>query len=195
MDSELIDRLKSEALGAGASDVQLISADMIVVDEELGKICCLSKCPGYGSALSCPPHAMKPEQFKEILKDYEYALVIKFDIPMRIFNSDERYDFYRHAHELLTNLEIAAAAAGHKGSRGFAGGSCKELFCSSDAVCEALKDGGTCKHPDLSRPSASGLGVNFNELNKKLGWEGITSGQDEAGPEPMGMLESILLIG
>ncbi|MBN1288536.1 MAG: DUF2284 domain-containing protein [Actinobacteria bacterium] len=195
MNSELIDNLKKEALDAGASDVRLISAETIVIDEDLGNICGLSRCPGYGSALSCPPHAMKSGQFKELLSGYETALVLKFDIPMRILNSDERHDFSRHIHKLLTSLEKTAALAGYKNSRGFAGGSCKELYCADDDICEALKEKGKCRHPELSRPSASGLGVNFNVLNRSLGWEGVSGESDESGIEPFGMMEAILLIG
>jgi hypothetical protein len=64
------------------------------------------------------------------------------------------------------------------------------------AKCIVLDNNEDCRFPDQARPSLSGLGVNFLELSKTLGWqfERITK---DTNPDdvPMGMMAGMVLIG
>lgn len=164
----------------GVSDVQLISAESIMVEDRFRLHCEKPKCPGFGQALSCPPHSMTPSEFRELLKTYQTALVFKYDFPIGIFETDERDDAAKLIHETSAALEQHAKTLGFVKAKSFAGGSCKLIFCKEFADCQALGETGVCRFPDLAKVSMSGLGVNFHELSKLLGWQMM---KDEHGAE------------
>ena len=58
-----------------------------------------------------------------------------------------------------------------------------------------LAANGACRHPEAARPSISGLGVNFFELARAVGWpiNKITRDSDP-GETPMGLMAGIVLL-
>ncbi|MDD9302346.1 MAG: hypothetical protein HUK40_08385 [Desulfobacter sp.] len=44
------------------------------------------------------------------------------------------------------------------------------MYCPEHLQCNVLNGDGKCRHPDLSRPSVSGYGINMNHLLKTAGW-------------------------
>jgi predicted metal-binding protein len=63
----------------GASEAVAIPATDIVVDERVVLKCLVPRCPFYGANLMCPPNVMPVSQFKNVLKCYHGAILLKTD--------------------------------------------------------------------------------------------------------------------
>ena len=82
-----LEGLRVNALHLGASDAKIISADMIPIEDEIIEMCKEPLCPGYGKSANCPPHAMKPPEARELVKDFQEAVLFKIDVPPAILLS------------------------------------------------------------------------------------------------------------
>jgi len=187
--------LRQHAVELGVSDARLIGAARIRVEDDLARICKEPGCPGYGLGANCPPHVMPPEAFRQLLRDYPRALVFKFDVPTEVLLGEGRFEVSRIVHETAAALERHAVACGFAAARGLAAGSCKRIFCASKKNCRVIEGDGNCRHPDAARPSISGLGVNFFELSRAVGWSihKITRDSNPADV-PMGLMAGIVLL-
>ncbi len=195
-DSDSLRVLIQKAFELGVSDAGIIPAQSIVVEDRFAEMCSSPQCPGYGLSPSCPPYVMKPAEFRALLTHYEHALVFKIDVPTEILLGDARLDVAKRIHEISAGIERLAKEKGYADSRGFAAGSCKLNFCSEYAQCVVLEKNEECRYPDQARESLSGLGVNFLELSKALGWPFEMITKDTAPDDvPMGMMAGMVLIG
>jgi predicted metal-binding protein len=187
--------LVQHALALGVGDARLIASDRIQVEEKLARICEDPGCPGYGQGANCPPHVMQPAAFRALLQRYPEALVFKFDVPTEILLGDERFEVARLVHETAAELECRALSCGYAAARGLAAGSCKRIFCVEEKDCQVLATHSVCRHPNAARPSISGLGVNFFELARAVGWSihRITRTSDPK-EVPMGLMAGIVLL-
>jgi predicted metal-binding protein len=187
--------LLRHALELGVSDARLIDAARIRVEDDLAKICKEPGCPGYGQGANCPPHVMQPEAFRRLLHDYPRAMVFKFDVPTEVLLGDGRFEVSRIVHETAADLERHALTCGYADARGLAAGSCRRIFCPGKKHCRVLEGDGGCRHPEAARPSISGLGVNFFELSRTVGWpiHKITSESNPADV-PMGLMAGMVLL-
>ncbi len=187
--------LIQQARNLGVGDIRLIASDRIQVEEKFARICRDPGCPSYGQGANCPPHVMPPSAFRELLVRYPEALVFKFDVPTEILLGDARFEVARLVHETAATLEEKALSCGYAAARGLAASSCKRIFCAVEKDCRVLAENGTCRHPDTARPSISGLGVNFFELARTVGWpvHKITRQSDPA-ETPMGLMAGIVLL-
>lgn len=188
-------QLLQYAAELGVSDARLIDAARIRVEDGLAKICKDPGCPGYGQGANCPPHVMKPDAFRQLLRNFPRALVFKFDVPTEVLLGDGRFEVSRIVHETAANLERQALACGYAATRGLAAGSCKRIFCAEETNCRVLEGDGDCRYPDAARPSISGLGVNFFELSRTVGWP-IHKITRDSNPDdvPMGLMAGIVLL-
>lgn len=191
-----MDNIIRYASELGASDARWVSADEIIVEDGLARLCESPRCPGYGQSPHCPPHVMSPRAFREILRSYGHALVFKFDVPTEILLGNERHEINRAVHETASGIQAFAADMGYANPMGLAAGSCKRVFCHDHRDCPALARNGRCRFPDSARPSMSGLGINFLELAKLLGWQmsKITKNSDP-NEAPMGLMAGMVLMG
>lgn len=179
----------------GVSDVVIISPDTIPVDKKFAGFCKEPGCPGYNQSMSCPPHAKDPDWFQSKIKSYTHALVFKYDVPTTSLLGNERLDLLGLIHETAAQLETFAKEKGLSRAKGFAGGSCKEVFCDDHANCKVVYEKGPCRNPDKARQSMSAAGINFLELSKSVGWEMkvITT---ETNPKkiPTGIVAGLVLL-
>lgn len=191
----LLNDLKQTAITAGASDAQVISADIIAVEDKIIRFCKNPHCPSYGKSLNCPPHCMKPDAFRSLKKDFKYGLIFKIDVPTEILLSEDQFKEFRKVYEIVAELESKALQAGYTRSRGLGAGSCKPVFCPEQA-CQALRKGESCRFPDIARPSMEAVGINVFKLIKQVGWE-IHKITEETDPEevPNGVLAGLVLVG
>jgi predicted metal-binding protein len=188
-------RLLQHAVEQGVSDARLIDTARIQVQDDLAKICEDPGCPGYGQGANCPPHVMKPEAFRQLLRNYPRALVFKFDVPTEVLLGDGRFEVSRIVHETAANLERQALVCGYAAAQGLAAGSCKRIFCAAENHCRVLAGDGVCRYPDAARPSISGLGVNFFELSRAVDWPIHKITSDSSPNElPMGLMAGIVLL-
>ncbi|MFC1830244.1 DUF2284 domain-containing protein [Thermodesulfobacteriota bacterium] len=192
--STFLEELKKSALELGANDAKIISTDMISIQDEIIELCQEPLCEGFGTSINCPPHAMKPAEFREAIQQYQNALLFKTDVSPEILLSEKRHEAFRKIYEIVTQLEILSIQGGYSQSRGLAAGSCKPVFCP-DYECQALIDGASCRYDDLARPSMEALGINVFKLIEDVGWEihHLASESDPA-PAPGGVLAGLVLV-
>lgn len=131
----------------GASDVAIISTADISIEDNLAKMCLDLPCENYGLAASCPPHVAGPSGFRELLSGYRRALVFKIEVPTEILFSNERQEIFELLHKIAADVEQLAVRKGYQESKGFAGGSCKQLFCQDHRVCQVVSEGKECRNP------------------------------------------------
>lgn len=170
--------LADKAKEAGAADARIIPADGIVVEDRVG-LKCRSGCPSYGKYLTCPPHALAIEEFRNSLRDYHVALLVKFKSPAYLDASirnciisslfdpgaepakkekalafmKELSGNSRTIHRIMLDLEKAAFNAGYP----FA----VTTICGACGLCETCNVAtGICNRPTMKRFSPEGLGIN-----------------------------------
>lgn len=166
------------AMSLGSSDAKLLSPEKIIIEKELANLCREARCPNYGLSPTCPPEVDGAEWLIDYLKSIAKAIVIKIETPHELMYSDKRKEITKLLHFIVIQLEKAANDQGFHKSRAFAGGSCKNIFCSDYACCNVLKGDGKCRNPDQARPSVSGFGINMNHLLGVAGW---SSEKDKSG--------------
>ena len=190
------EKVLAHAAKLGTSGASIIAPGQVPVDNKFIEFCKTPQCPGYGSSMSCPPHVKGPDWFREYLKTFEQVLVFKFDVPTEILLSEERHGVTRLIHETASGIESFALANGYARAKGFAGGSCKRVFCNEYLGCRVLSGTGGCRNPDKARQSMSGMGVDFLELTKLLGWKmEIITQTTDAEEVKMGMMAGMVLMG
>lgn len=154
----------------GASDARIIPSSDISVEDDLANLCIEPQCENYGLAASCPPYVSGPSGFRELLKNFEQAMVFKIEVPSEFLFSSERQEIFRLLHEIAATIEQSAIQMGYRHSKAYAGGSCKRLFCEDHAECRVLGEGGECRNPEYARPSMSGFGIDVSKLMQVAGW-------------------------
>lgn len=191
----LIDQMINQAFDLGVSDAKVLKTSLLPVDEKFAGFCKEPPCPSYGRSKSCPPHVMGPVKFRKYLQKFLWVLVFKFDVPWEVLLSNDRRGVSRVLHETAATLEIMARKSGFEQAKGFAGGSCKEAFCMEHVQCLALSPEKTCRFPDASRQSMSGLGVDFKKLSVLAGWQMDTGIPNDPIPDSTGLMAGCVLLG
>jgi len=180
--SLMLKELIQLALRSGASGAAAIFASDISVEDGLANLCREPRCESYGLSTSCPPYVSGLPGFRELLKIFKHAIVIKIDVPLEILLSSERSDIMRLLHEIAADIEQAAVKTGYSASKAFAGGSCKKIFCQDHKGCRVLTEDGECRNPRPARPSTSGFGINVSKLMQAAGWT-MNRYNNEADPD------------
>ncbi|WP_163339533.1 DUF2284 domain-containing protein [Desulfopila sp. IMCC35008] len=166
-----VERLTQEAINLGATSSALIASKEIVVKDDLAMLCNGEyTCPNYGLAASCPPHVEGPAEFRKWQARSEYSITVKIELPVSVMFSSERKGVMQLLHQIVATVEQKAIAMGFNNSKGFAGGSCKELFCEDHESCRVIAEHATCRHIEYARPSMSGFGIDTIALMKSSGW-------------------------
>jgi len=189
--------LRAQACALGATAAAIIPAGRLVVEDNLAALCGAPyRCPSYGLAPGCPPHAIQPAVFREHLLAYQQILVFKIEAPVTALLGQERLEIARQIHSIAAAIEQEALAQGWRLAKGLAAGSCKELFCPELPVCVVLDQGRECLHAERARPSLSALGVNFSLLTQSVGWpfEKIHAQPATAGEPAMGLMAGLVLL-
>lgn len=184
---EKLNRLVKTAIRLGASDAGIIPSAAIVVENDLADLCGrVPQCENYGLAPSCPPHVTGPPGFRNWQKKSKYSIIVRIVVTTAAMFSDERREIMGLLHEIVSGVERKAAQMGYIGSKAFAGGSCKKIFCHDHEACRVLSKKGECRNPQSARPSMSGFGINVAELMQSGGWSA-----EKATPEQTSDAESM----
>ena len=173
--------LKDLALELGASEAKVVLANEIVVENRV-VLKCKVGCKHYGKTLMCPPYSPSVDDFRKVLSEYSYALVLKFKsqakVPPEIAKllSKEENDpliteemqekirmFWASWKQdkldllkMVRDLEKAAMNNGYTLALGFTTGSC--LICDKCNVEQKF-----CIHPTEARYSAQSVGINVKQ--------------------------------
>ncbi|SMC38844.1 Predicted metal-binding protein [Desulfocicer vacuolatum DSM 3385] len=187
-------QIEEFALDNGASKAAVISSRDIDVKNRFAAFCKEPKCPNFGRSMSCPPHVSGPEGFRKKLKETQYAVAIRLEVDAGSLIGEERPQVFRILQEIVAATELKAKSLGFTKSEGFAGGSCKQSFCSEHDFCRVLSRKGTCRYPDSARPSMSGFGVNVGKLMKCAGWSSEFFSSKAPREEQMMWLAGVVLL-
>jgi len=196
---EDLDRYQEKALELGASGALVVKAEDIPVDDRVALKCRIPRCFGYGTSAHCPPHAMKPSELREILKQYRWAVFFIKDVPSEVIVRDkatikERVAVYQEVYRIVSEVESMAFYDGHYLAFGFAAGSCRHTYCGEHKTCQAMA-GDRCRFSLLSRPSMEAVGIDVYKMAAAAGWEiyPIGSGAKPADI-PKGTLAGIVIV-
>lgn len=197
--SHLIDK----ALSLGAVQAKVVGTAELVVERRV-TLKCRFGCPHYGRSHSCPPHAPSVDEFRAVLGEYRYALLVAFPSgatlavdegagvlrlrhdPRTSAESRRRTeDFFRDWEEskqvafaALLELERQAFAAGEPLALALRPGRC--------TLCEKCDVDAPCRHPTRLRFSPEASGVNLAETCRRAGMDLIFPFQDN--PSHIGIL-------
>ena len=190
-----LDKLIQKAISLGASEAAIIDSQNISVEDKLANYCIEPKCVYYGLSPSCPPHVSGPAEFRTLKKTHTNAVVVKVIVPSAALFSDERRDIMRLLHEIVASVEKEAMGMGYAGSKAFAGGSCKMIFCYNHLECRRLSENSECRNSKYARPSMSGFGINVSDLIKKCGWPvNISEEETKSDAEKMSWVAGLIMI-
>lgn len=196
--------LEKAALNLGAADAKIIPIDQVVVEDRV-RLKCLVGCPYYGKGLRCPPFTPTVDEFRKMLLDYKFAMVIKLNPPKtsneilskyNINIGDEsnrlRHQFkdidelstrlwsdysetYKNILTDLLEMERTAFNKGYTFATVFFAGRC--LLCRECNIEE-----GACENPMMARFSAEAMGINLLKTAKNSGIELKFNPKDNVTP-------------
>ncbi|MDD1728371.1 MAG: DUF2284 domain-containing protein, partial [Methanospirillum sp.] len=72
-----LDFLIQAAMRFGATEARVIRSSDVIVENRVS-LKCRTGCVTYGTKLTCPPHVPTPDEFRKILAEYQYAVLVKF---------------------------------------------------------------------------------------------------------------------
>lgn len=136
---------KAEELGVVSAEI--ISVSTIEVAHWV-RWQCRYGCDGYGKNLTCPPHTPDVEETEKVMKEYDWAILLKGH------NDPEMQD-------IVVNLENYIFHTGYRKAFGLACGPCKK--------CE--KCGDECIDPENTRPSLESCGIDVYQTVRNNGYE------------------------
>lgn len=164
-------QLTQEAKELGATSSAIIVSSEIKAEDHLALLCNGDyACPNYGLAASCPPNVEGPLEFRKWQAQSQYSITVKIELPTTVMFSGERKGVMQLLHQIVATVEQKAIEMGFKNSKGFAGGSCKDLFCEDQEKCCVVAENIPCRHRESARPSMSGFGIDVIRLMESSGW-------------------------
>ena len=199
MDTELPNNLGvlcDKAREMGASEVVIIKASDVVVDDRVIMKCLVPRCANYGTNLMCPPNIISVEDFRRALKAYHRAMLIKVvaskERPNELSNENSVSEIWQVAnninktgettplveyikalrsgqeklYKILSQLESIGLRQGHSFIAGFAAGGC--ALCDQ---CVGSHSGLPCRYPFQARPSMEGVGIDVVSTCNNAGLE------------------------
>lgn len=184
---ENLEFLVKKALDLGALDAKIISTGRVYVENRV-TLKCRAGCVGYGKKLTCPPYAPSPDEFRKILGEYSYALLVKFQsdavaddsISKSLYKSwldptepdelrekaskfwSDYFNYSKGVHLKMLELEKTAFNEGFTFALAFVNGSCR--------LCEKCNlDEKICRHPSMARIPEHAVGVNMKKTADRAG--------------------------
>jgi predicted metal-binding protein len=194
IDMKDLQTLIGTALENGATDAIAMETAHISVEDHLADRCREPRCGFYGQSRSCPPHVKGPSAMRGDLSEFTHAIFFRIEVPSESLFAGGQREIFQLLHETAAGIEKKAASLGYVRSKAFAGGSCKEVFCTDLIDCAVVSGKGPCRHPGEARPSMSGFGVNVSRLMEKAGWAMNTAG-DGDGKNGMSSVSGLVLVG
>lgn len=177
------------ALEAGATRAKLMDVKEVVVDERVKLKCSVPRCDAYEASLTCPPHTMSVEEFKEILSRFKKALILQVETDQNSMDKSsaplgsafeglfkEHMDIFApfrlKLSEVIDRVEAEAFKQGYAYAAGFGAGRC--ILCGDE--CPGILDG-RCRHPFRARPAMEAMGIDIPLTAKNAGYSVELSSQ------------------
>ncbi len=181
------DFLRKLSLESGATDARVIPSDRIVIEDRI-VLKCKVGCPHYGKTLVCPPYTPTAEEFRRIVREYSYALFMKFksqaetdpELTRNLVTAEtdpnvskdvraKTQKFWATWKEekirilnSVVGLEKAAMSRGYPLAIALVSGNCQ--------LCEKCNiETRICANPNLARLSEDAVGVNIKKTAQNAG--------------------------
>lgn len=153
------------ARNEGASSAKQVNSGDIIVNQWV-RHKCLYGCGGYGRYFTCPPFSPSVEKTKQMIAEYDSALLFEFDF-------DPKSSKHPNIAELMFELERKAFLSGLYKAFAFSAGPCRLCdSCSASSLENANRfSKRLCKHPSKARPSMESAGINVFETARRAGYE------------------------
>lgn len=135
--NDLCDSLIKKAIELGCGQGIVIPARTIVVARWV-QLKCKYGCDEYGKKLTCPPHSPSYEEMRDILNEYNKALLLHGHLSWQM-----RY--------IIAEIEKYAFSLGFYKAFGLGAGPCK--------LCESCTTSSTCVRTMEARPSMEACGI------------------------------------
>lgn len=196
---EDLEKYRQQALELGATQAAIVTTGEIPVDERVTLKCQIPRCFGYGAGAQCPPNTLKPEELREILKKYRFAILFIKEVPPEVIVRDkatikERVAAYQEVYKIVNDLESLAFHDGHYLAFGFGAGSCRHTFCGQMESCQAT-EGKKCRFSLRSRPSMEAVGIDVYKMVARAGWDIYPIGSgDKPEDIPKGTLAGLIIV-
>ena len=196
---EDLEKYRQQALELGATQAAIVTTGEIPVDERVTLKCQIPRCFGYGAGAQCPPNTLKPEELREILKKYRFAILFIKEVHPEVIVRDkatikERVAAYQEVYKIVNDLESLAFHDGHYLAFGFGAGSCRHTFCGQMESCQAM-EGKKCRFSLRSRPSMEAVGIDVYKMVARAGWDIYPIGSgDKPEDIPKGTLAGLIIV-
>ena len=169
-----LERYVKLALEAGASKAVMVSTDQIVVDERVLMKCRYPLCNKYGACMNCPPNTGTIEEMRRRIGLYEYAVVMKLDVPGENIagaaaRGDAGVEDLKKLIRIISDVESAAFYDGYYFAAGFSSASCNFVWCRG-LECQAAAGKG-CRQRARAYASMEAVGIDVFRLAASIGWE------------------------
>jgi predicted metal-binding protein len=145
--------------GIGATDAKIIKTSQVAVRDWV-RMKCRFGCDDYGKRLTCPPYTPTPEEFRRVLGEFRWAVLLQF-VQASAKKLEETLTYEQEIHDLVVKMEREAFLMGYYAAIGLAAGPCPH--CKE---CD-LKE---CKHPYIARPSMEGCGIDVFSTARDAGF-------------------------
>jgi len=186
-EEEKLEQIREKALQLGFKTAKLIPADQVVVENRVALKCRVG-CDDYGRKMTCPPYVPSVDAFRAMLREYHWALLVKFQSQAHLTGKVARgllrceYDptidpadkekatqFWsvwksQKKDILLVVLELEKTAfnLGFTFALGFTSGSC--------GLCQTCHpQQGICAHPTIARLPEHAVGINMKQTMANAG--------------------------
>lgn len=155
----------------GFNNISLLKTEEIPFDFSFRKYCEENFCGSYGRNYACPPDCGTPEEMKQKLTVFPYAIVFQTICEIKDFNDNNEIKSAKSHHKKLMKEAIKRLQEeGHKGIAAMAG------CCTTCETCGKIK-GFPCPSPEEAYSCMSAYCINVEQLSAKLGFEYWFKGQ------------------
>ncbi len=165
---KLLEKVFQALKDGGASEVRLIQAKSIIVDERVRLKCQIPLCDTYGRNLMCPPRLPSVEEFRRALARFSGAILVQVSAPLPAPSdgrmSEDVFGPAKRLHELVNLGEKMAFAGGLHFATGLIGGCCR--LCEE---CVAVQGETKCRFPFKARPSMEAMGIDVFSTLRRAG--------------------------
>ena len=161
------------------TDFKPVSVDEIEVADWV-RWKCRYGCKAYGKHLTCPPYTPTPEETRKLMKDYEKALIVRFEDVQQNLKVPPAHihhflwDAILTMHNTMFELERHTFLSGYY--RAFAMAALPCAYCEDclPEIADFVLDHASkrfCKHQDRARPSMEACGIDVFATVRKVGYE------------------------
>jgi len=162
----VLEKIAAALSEQGASQVAVISAKNVIVDERVRLKCQIPLCDSFNRNLMCPPRLPAIATFRKALANFKHGILIQ--VMGRLVEQNDAFNHARLLHDLVHIGEKAAFEKEFRFAAGLIGGPCR--LCGTCVAAEPRATGMACRYPFKARPSMEAMGIDVFATMESAGW-------------------------